>query len=268
MEKNLSEYLKIVLVETETPGNLGASARAMKTMGFHHLTLVRPYKKDSREAWARAVHAQDILEQAQVCDNLESALTDCTLVIGTSGKIESVDQKRFSPRTLAEYLRIEIDEQQHTKIAIVFGRESKGLTLSELSLCHAHIRIPTHPDCPSLNLGAAVQLICYELFVANLAGLQNSLSEGAKVAQNNAQEQLGFHSMHNQEKTDIILATQAQQNYLLAQLENLAIQVGALNPKRPRQMMTKLRTFIYRAQGRKAEIDLLINLVKRALKSS
>ena len=79
------------------------------------------------------------------------------------GKLKNIDQNRLSPRSLAEYLAQEIEDKQHENIAIVFGRESRGLTLQELALCHVHVRIPSHPNCPSLNLAAAVQIICYEL---------------------------------------------------------------------------------------------------------
>ena len=88
MEKNLLNHIKIVLAETKTPGNIGASARAMKTMGINQLCLVNPNGKESGEAQARAVHAYDVLEKAQVYDRLETAVKDCTLVVGTSGKIE------------------------------------------------------------------------------------------------------------------------------------------------------------------------------------
>ena len=242
---NLLNHIKIVLVETKTPGNIGASARAMKTMGISQLCLVNPHGKESGEARARAVHAYDILEQAQIYDRMETAVKDCTLVIGTSGKIENIDQARLSPRSLAEYLAQEIKDKLHGSIAIVFGRESRGLTLQELALCHLHVRIPSHPDCPSLNLAAAVQLICYELFMLDIVG--------------NKSLQLNTDRATNPVK----LAGQAQQNYLLSQLEALAIKVGALDPKEPRQMMNKYRALIQRSQARKAEIDLFINLIKR-----
>ena len=244
-KKNLLDHIKIVLVEKKTPGNLGASARAMKTMGLSKLCLVKPQQKDSGEARARAVHAYDVLEQAHIFDDLKSALEECTLVIGTSGKIESIDQVRFTPRSMAEHLATEIKSKSHEQIAIVFGRESCGLSLQELALCHTYVRIPSNPDCPSLNLAAAVQLICYELFIVNSILSKESESEVEHA------------------ELKMQLANQAQLDYLLSQLETLALQVGALDPQEPRQMMNKFRALIYRSQARKPEIDLFINLIKR-----
>lgn len=242
-----SNLIHIVLVETETPGNLGASARALKNMGLRHLRLVNPKRVESREAQARAVHAQDILKQALVYTDLKTALADCSLVIGTSGQIETLDQPRYTPRALAEYLSQELKQQNLIgPIALVFGRESKGLNKEELALCHAHIRIPSDSECPSLNLASAVQLICYELLV--------TLTDSSELGQSELNAQPGQQR-----------ATHGQQDYFLSQLELLAIQVEALNPEEPRQMMHKMQALFLRAQPRRAELDLLLNLIKRVL---
>ena len=160
--------LRVILVETETPGNLGASARAMKSMGLTNLRLVKPHRRNSGEALARAMSARDVLNHAQEFSSLAEAIADCDLVIATSGKIKTLDLPRYTPRQAAKLLwdfeRVH-QSQDSTDIskspAVVFGRESRGLTRSEVSLCHGYITIPTHPDCPSLNLASALQVIAY-----------------------------------------------------------------------------------------------------------
>ena len=226
----------IILVETETPGNIGASARALKSMGLTSLRLVNPNRLHSREVGARAVGAQDIIQHAQVFTSLATAIQDCTLVIGTTGKIESLDQPRYTPKEVPILLH-----KQHISgpIALVFGRESQGLSRAELSLCNAHIRIPTHPDCPSLNLAAAVQIVCYELFTST-------------------------HHLPNH-STSTELASHEQLNYLLQQLEAIAIRVKVLNPSQPRQMMRRLREMYHRNTPRKAEISLMVHICKHVL---
>ena len=236
-QPNLLSQIIIILVETETPGNLGASARALKSMGLKSLRLVNPNRLNSREAVARAVGAQDILQDAQVFTSLLAAIQDCILVIGTTGKIENLDQPRYTPKEIPTILA---NHQTSDPIALVFGRESKGLSREELSLCNAHIRIPTHPQCPSLNLAAAVQIVCYELFMATNI----------------------FVSTHS---STAKLASHEQLNYLLKQLETLAIEVKVLDPDQPRQMVRRLRELYSRNVPRKAELDLMIQICKRVL---
>ena len=263
-EKNVKNIL-IVLVETETPGNLGASARAMKAMGLKALRLVNPKRKDSREARARAVHAYDVLEQAEVFTTLEAALADCHYVLGTSGQIESLDLPQFTSRQFTEFLQQDI-ELLHHKIAIVFGRESTGLSKAELSLCHSHIKIPTHQDCPSLNLAAAVQIICYELAsmktTKNLQDKQNR--EDADFHHNSLRVLNNTNHSHNSQKK-VDLASKQQLDYLLGQLEALAVEVGSLDPQHPRQFSRRLRELYQRAIPRKAELSLMQSICKRAL---
>jgi tRNA (cytidine32/uridine32-2'-O)-methyltransferase len=230
----------VILVETETPGNLGASARAMKSMGLTSLRLVNPSRRESRDAYVRAVYAQDVLQHADHFATLNEAIADCAIVIGTTGKIERLDQPRYTPKELVSFLHT---YHSTAKIALVFGRESQGLTVEELSLCHAHVRIPTNPACPSLNLGSAVQVLCYELFVGLLIEPSTSPST-----------------------SQVELASHEQLTYLLTQLETLAVKVGALNSSKPGQMMRKMRELFGRSTPRKAELNLLINVFKRLLK--
>ena len=244
------QQVKIILVETETPGNLGATARAMKTMGFTELRLVKPKRAESRDALARAVNAEEILLAAPHFKSLSEAIADCTLVYGTSGQIESLDQCKLTPRELASRLfsthaSLTDDIGSQDSIAIVFGRESSGLTRSELALCNAQVRIPSDPLCPSLNLASAVQIICYELSIACSADRPKILNARTRSHQEDD------------------LATQTQLELFLSTLESLAVEIGALDPYNPRQMMTHFRRLFLRAEPRTRELNLLLNVLKR-----
>ena len=224
----------------------------MKSMGLTNLRLVKPHRRNSGEAVARAMSARDVLSRAQEFSSLEEAIADCDLVIATSGKITAIDLPRYTPRQAAKLLwDLERAHQPQGSVdatlapAIVFGRESRGLTRSEVSLCHGYITIPTHPDCSSLNLASALQVIAYEHFV-----LRTALASTAELDTSNA------HS----------LASSRQRAHLFALLEELAIEVGALNPKRPRQMSRRLSELLSRAHPRSAEVSLLQSILGRALR--
>ncbi|MBV8801935.1 MAG: RNA methyltransferase, partial [Gammaproteobacteria bacterium] len=159
------DNIRIVLVNPSHPGNIGATARAMKTMGLKKLYLVNPRLFPHTNANEMASGALDVLGQAVVVDELDEALTDCELVVGTSARERAIPWPQLLPRELADLARI---EAQKTTIAIVFGREQSGLTNDELDRCHFHLIIPSNPDYSSLNLAAAVQVVAYELRVASL----------------------------------------------------------------------------------------------------
>mgnify|MGYP005992887833 CR=1 FL=1 len=169
--KNHLDRIAIVLVEPTHPGNIGAVARAMKTMGLNDLRLVNPLKFPHIDASKRAAGADDVLDAARCFDSLKSAVSDCVRVIGTSVRDREVTWPTFSPRTTAEQLKKNFDNEQpidgeNSSVAVVFGRESSGLRNAELDLCDAQIRIPANEEYSSLNLGSAVQIICYELRLA------------------------------------------------------------------------------------------------------
>ena len=152
--------VKIVLVGTTHPGNIGAAARAMKNMGIKNLSLVQPKEFPSDVAIYRSKAAKDILEHAQVFNNLEEAIFDCELVIGTSARGRKVPWPILNPKEAAEEVS---RSSSHHNIAIIFGREDRGLTNEELGLCNLHVNIPTDPDYSSLNLAQAVQILVYEI---------------------------------------------------------------------------------------------------------
>jgi TrmH family RNA methyltransferase len=162
----MNPALRIVLVGTQHPGNIGSAARAMKTMGLDRLLLVTPQKFPHAEANALAAGADDVLERAEVHDSLASALAGCRLVFGTSARRRSVPLPEFSPRDAARRL---VDASLEHPVALVFGRERTGLENEELQCCHASVCIPANPDYSSLNLASAVQVLAYELRVELLS---------------------------------------------------------------------------------------------------
>jgi TrmH family RNA methyltransferase len=154
----LKKNCKIVLVRPRDPNNIGAAARAMNNFGFKELVVVAPYPP----VWAEtvsAVKSEDLLAHARVVENLADAIDDCTLVVGTADRTR-VEQKQnlFLPADL----RYELAETNH-RVALVFGQEKHGLTNEDLSHCHRILSIPTHLECPSMNLAQAVAICCYEL---------------------------------------------------------------------------------------------------------
>ena len=162
MDKKLQNHIRIVLVETTHPGNIGAAARAMKTMGFYDLHLVRPKIFPHADATARAAGADDILESAKMHESLADALSECSIVFATSARIRTLPCPMLSPSEAIPEI-IEFAARQ-VSVALVFGRESSGLTNEELDLCNKMITIPTGDQFSSLNLASAVQIICYEVF--------------------------------------------------------------------------------------------------------
>jgi len=158
--------LRIVLVGTSHPGNIGAAARAMKTMGLSRLVLVAPEAFPHREASALAAGADDVLDAATVCATLEEAIADCRTVMGCTARSRRVQLPEHAPREAAPAL---VQSLAQGPAALLFGRERTGLTNEELQRCHGAVHIPANPDYSSLNIAAAVQVLCYELRLALLA---------------------------------------------------------------------------------------------------
>ena len=149
---------KIILVRPRDPKNIGAAARAMKNFGLTELAVVAPFAPNWDEA-VSAVNAVDVLTNAHVCDSLAEAVADCTFVVGTADRTRvATKHKIYTPRDLVA----ELAGTEH-RLALVFGSEKHGLTNDDLAHCHRTMSIPTAPDCPSMNLGQAVAICCYEL---------------------------------------------------------------------------------------------------------
>jgi len=160
---SLLKNIRIVLVNTSHPGNIGAAARAMKNMGLSRLTLVEPKDYPSLEAISRSVGAVDILDNAVVVKDLQQAISGCVWVAGTSARLRTIEWPILEPR---ECVAASLETIEQGDIAIVFGRENSGLTNDEMAKCNALLHIPTDPDFSSLNIAAAVQVVCYEYRLA------------------------------------------------------------------------------------------------------
>lgn len=162
------DRIRVVLVGTQHPGNIGSAARALKTMGLSRLVLVAPEKFPHIEAHALAAGADDVLDAAPVHATLADAVADCRLVLGCTARSRRVALAEQFPRDAA--IRVLLAAIEEDEVALVFGRERTGLTNEELQLCHGAVHIPANPDYSSLNLAMAVQVLAYELRMALLAG--------------------------------------------------------------------------------------------------
>jgi tRNA (cytidine32/uridine32-2'-O)-methyltransferase len=171
-----ADRLRIVLVGTQHPGNIGSAARAMKTMGLTRLVLVAPEKAPSVESYALAAGADDVLAGATTCATLAEAVADCRLVLGCTARSRRVALEELLPRDAAA--RAVGEAAAGAEVALVFGRERTGLSNDELQLCHASVHIPANPDYSSLNLAAAVQVLSYELRLAVLAAAAPVAADG------------------------------------------------------------------------------------------
>lgn len=171
--------VRVVLVATSHPGNIGSSARAMRTMGLSSLWLVAPREFPSAEATAMASGADAILESARVVATLDEALSGCVRVFGATPKPRRVPMPELAPREAAPAL---LSAAAAHDVALVFGTERIGLTNEEIERCHVSVNIPTSAEYNSLNLAQAVQVLCYELRLAALAGPDAGDGDAARAA--------------------------------------------------------------------------------------
>ena len=219
---NLLNSVKVVLVGTTHPGNIGATARAMKNMGIFDLALVEPKEFPSDVATFRSKAAKDILEKASVHTSLEEAISECELVVGTSARGRTVPWPVLNPREAAEEMH---KSSLNGKVAIVFGREDRGLTNEELGLCNFHVHIPSDPEYSSLNLSQAVQILAYEI---RLSYLQDR------------------HV--NKEYWDVELANNEQTERLINHMDELMQEVDFYDVENPRKLLVRVRRFFKRSK--------------------
>ncbi|MEH6628257.1 MAG: RNA methyltransferase [Motiliproteus sp.] len=235
------ESVRVVLVNTSHPGNIGGVARAMKNMAVEELYLVDPKEFPSQKADARSSGATDILERAVVTSTLDEALQGCNYVVGASARGRHIPWPVFNPRELVEQILPQADD---LKIALVFGREDRGLTNDELHRCHRHVHIPSNPDFSSLNLAAAVQVLCYELRMGVL--LQKD-SDNIDVEK----------SLRWGTGWDVELASADELQRLFAHMEQTLVDIGFLDLDNPRQLMARLRRLYLRSHPDKIEVNVL-----------
>ncbi|MGH8647002.1 MAG: RNA methyltransferase [Gammaproteobacteria bacterium] len=228
------DNLCFVLVGTTHPGNIGAAARAMKSMGIRRLALVQPKHFPCAEATAMASGADDLLAEAEVWSSLSDALRDYTTVVATSARQRRIDWPAMNPRRCAEEIARLATQQ---RVAIVFGREHSGLTNDELEYCNAMVRIPTVSDFSSLNLAAAVQILAYEMYLAGLkrAEVHARSPAAVKTPPASTEAMLQFYAHLQQTMTD----------------------VGFFDPQKPRRLMRRLRRLFNRTGLDGDEIQIL-----------
>lgn len=237
---NLLNQLQIILIETSHSGNIGSAARAMKTMGLSQLRLVSPKQAIDEQAVALAAGAKEVLDNAQIFADFDSAIADCQLVIGTSARHRHLQSTLIEPRACGE---LAVQRAALGKVALVFGRERVGLTNDELLKCHYHLNIPTNPEYGSLNLAMAVQLVSYEVRMAWLAMQAVTKSEKSAVAYPSAQAL----------------------EYFFTHTERLYSDLGFI---RNEAVMRKLRRLYQRAELEENELNLLrgmLSAVEKAL---
>ncbi|GHB22673.1 RNA methyltransferase [Salinicola rhizosphaerae] len=240
------DRLRIVLIGTSHPGNIGGAARAMRNMGLDDLALVTPRcDPQDREAYSRASGANAIVESASVFESLESAVEACTLVVGASARSRTLPWPMITPRALAESLPESL-AQPSSRVALVFGREDTGLTNAELQRCHRHVHIPTNPEFSSLNLAAAVQVIAYECRQAFLAHEEIT----AQATDPETAQPFGV-------AWDNPPATHADMERFFDHLEKTLIALEFHDPDNPRQLMARLRRLFMRAHLDSMEMNIL-----------
>jgi TrmH family RNA methyltransferase len=233
--------IRVVLVGTQHPGNIGSAARAMKTMGLSNLVLVAPKRYPDPEATALAAGALDILEQAQVVESLADALLGCTYVIGTSSRARSVALPELEPRQAAEQL---IAKSSGKQVALLFGPERTGLENEDLQHCHACVLIPCNPEYASLNLASAVQVLSYEI---RLQRIQQHLI-----------------TKPDAKPVEIEIANHEQMERFFSHLAQFMDEVDFHKGKPPELVTQRLRRLFLRAEMDEREIKILRGLLSDA----
>jgi TrmH family RNA methyltransferase len=234
--------VRVVLVNTSHPGNIGSVARAMKNMGLNQLTLVQPKEFPSAEATARASGADDVLASARIVPTLTEAIGDCALVIGASARMRTISWPTLDPRACAERM---MAVAATDRVALVMGRERTGLTNAELEHCHYLVHIPANPDYSSLNVAAATQVLVYELRMAALAQL---------------------NALETPWQSDHPFATTEELEGLYAHFERALTRLRFLDPDNPRQLMRRLRRLFNRSQLDRMEVNILRGILSAAEK--
>ncbi|HEY1075521.1 MAG TPA: RNA methyltransferase [Fontimonas sp.] len=227
--------IRIVLVATQHPGNIGSAARAMLTMGLRDLVLVSPDRYPHPQARATATHAGEVLDAARVVDTLEEAIADCGWVVALSARQRTLGDEPLRPaQSAARALGLAAGG---ATVAFVFGCERTGLTNQQIELCHATTLIPTNPKFSSLNLSQAVQIIAYEL-------RRGAVPDDVE------------HATKKQHPWYAPPAAADMERYF-EHLERILLSTGFIDPANPRKLMRRLRTFYNRAAPDRNELNIL-----------
>jgi tRNA/rRNA methyltransferase len=242
IDTSLFKRLRIVLVETSRPGNIGAAARAMKTMGFSDLVLVNPRFENAmqqEEAIAFASGAQDVMASARIVGSFSEALSDCNFAAAVSARLREFSPPIVTPRNLAGQLAAD----QGLQAALVFGNERFGLPNEIVEKCNVLINIPANPEYSSLNLAQAVQVLTYECRMAAIDGTSNA-------------SDIGFQGQ---------AAAVAQIEGMYTHLEQALIAIDFLDADNPKKLMPRLKRLFSRTQLEVEEVNILRGIAKQIL---
>lgn len=236
------DTIKIVMVNTTLPANIGSALRAMKTMGLKQLVLVAPKSFPHPDINALAAGAEDLIPNIQVVSQLHEAIEDCHLVFATSARQRHLSWPLIAAKEAAEIAIKNI--QTNHKVAIIFGREDRGLTNEELALANYHLTIPVNPEYGVLNVAQAIQIVCYELRV-------------------NALLQHNSPTMSQTDYWDEPLVTQEKMQQFYPHLEEMLQTLEFFDPQEPRLLPLRLRRLFGRIQLDQAEYNLLRGIFSR-----
>ncbi len=230
-------HVRIVMVNTTLPANIGSALRAMKTMGLSKLVLVSPKIYPHPDINALAAGATDLIDQIEIVETLEDAIKDCHIVFGTSARSRTIPWPLLDARPAAEKsLKAVIDDKQ--QVAVIFGREDRGLTNEELALANFHVTIPVNTDYGVLNVAQAIQIICYEMRMAAMDKMGKEVNPEA--------------TMHVTETEDMQwdepLVTHEQMEQFYPHIEKMLAEIEFLDPKNPRLLPLRLRRLFGRIQ--------------------
>lgn len=245
-------HVRIVMVNTTLPANIGSALRAMKTMGLSKLVLVAPKTYPHPDINALAAGAADLIDQIEIVARLEDAIQDCQLVFGTSARSRTIPWPLLDARPAAEKSLQAVVKQQQ-EIAIVFGREDRGLTNEELAMANYHVTIPVNDDYGVLNVAQAIQVICYEMRMAALQLIEQPQDTQATMQVTDSQSM----------QWDEPLVTHDQMQQFYPHLEKMLAEIEFMDPKNPRLLPLRLRRLFGRIQLDTMEYHLLRGIFTR-----
>ena len=245
-------HVRIVMVNTTLPANIGSALRAMKTMGLSKLVLVAPKTYPHPDIDALAAGATDLIEQIEIVETLADAIKDCHLVFGTSARSRTIPWPLLDARPAAEKsISAVVNDQQD--VAVVFGREDRGLTNEELAMANYHVTIPVNTDYGVLNVAQAIQVICYEMRMATLAAVESDEDEAATMPVTDTESM----------QWDEPLVTHEQMEQFYPHIEKMLAEIEFLDPKNPRLLPLRLRRLFGRIQLDRMEYHLLRGIFSR-----
>ena len=245
-------HVRIVMVNTTLPANIGSALRAMKTMGLSKLVLVAPKTYPHPDIDALAAGATDLIEQIEIVETLADAIKDCHLVFGTSARSRTIPWPLLDARPAAEKsISAVVNDQQD--VAVVFGREDRGLTNEELAMANYHVTIPVNTDYGVLNVAQAIQVICYEMRMATLAAVESGEDEAATMPVTDTKSM----------QWDEPLVTHEQMEQFYPHIEKMLSEIEFLDPKNPRLLPLRLRRLFGRIQLDRMEYHLLRGIFSR-----